>query len=43
MIIIFKDTDLQKLMETGISKKYKIIAKDERLVQQLVETYNTIG
>lgn len=39
MIIFFKDIDLEELIKTGKSRKYKDISKDKNLVRKLVKVY----
>ena len=40
--IIFKDTDLKELYETGINKKYKKYSKDALFLKRLRLVINTI-
>ncbi|MBP3253104.1 MAG: hypothetical protein J6M30_01170 [Bacteroidales bacterium] len=39
MIVIFKDADLEELLQTGKNKKYKDISKNKRLSAKLTRLY----
>ncbi|MBQ9313340.1 MAG: hypothetical protein IJ213_09905 [Bacteroidales bacterium] len=39
MIVIFKDIDLEELLKTGKSKKYKNISRNKQLLDKLNKLY----
>lgn len=40
MEVIFEDKDLEELIITGKNRKYKNIARDKKLLKELLEVYN---
>lgn len=43
MIVIFKDTDLKELLQTGKNKKYKDISRNKKLSDKLMFLYKLLS
>lgn len=42
MKVVFEDTDLQELIETGRNKKYRKYSRDEKFMKRLLLVYATL-